>query len=107
MRKDLFTDKILRPRLDAIHELFADKSVEYASDKNIFENFTQGARMDNITPQKCLWDYMRKHLVSIKDMIDNPHKTTPEKASEKIGDVILYLITLEGMIIENCSSKKH
>ncbi len=93
-----FIDNILEPRLDNTRHTLAIKGKEYANNQDVFHNFNKGAAIDNISPERCLWDYMRKHLVSLQDLIEDPNTRTPEKTDEKIGDVICYLILLEGLL---------
>ena len=98
MKHSQFIRHILIPRLNDIGNRLNCKASEYAKDGNIFHNFIQGAQFDSITPKRCLWDYMRKQLISIKDLVDDNKKATPKLVDEKIGDVICYLILLEGII---------
>ena len=52
------------------------------------------------SPEEVLWSYMTKHLVSLKDIVTEGG-AKPQVVSEKIGDVINYLILLEAMINKN------
>jgi hypothetical protein len=45
---------------------------------------------------------MTKHLVSIKDIVSDNVPITDQLVSEKIGDVINYLILLEAMLNQRC-----
>ncbi len=47
-----------------------------------------------------LWSYMTKHIVSLKDIVTDGG-AKPQVVSEKIGDVINYLILLEAMLNKN------
>lgn len=96
-------DDYVKERLEEIVNLSCGKGKEYAKEESAFNNLEKGAKMDSISPEKCLWDYMRKHLVSIKDIIDEINeegKTSKDfgKVKEKCGDVILYMILLEGIV---------
>lgn len=48
---------------------------------------------------------MTKHLVSIKDIVADNKPVNPAVVSEKIGDIINYLILLEAML--NQQGEKH
>lgn len=100
MTKEDFLKLVVDPRLNRTKKLLLSKSKEYAPSDNVFHNFNKGATMDGISPEQCLWDYMRKHLVSIHDMIKYPQTMTREKMSEKIGDLMCYLLLLEGLFSE-------
>lgn len=79
------------------------KAEEYADGENRFHNFDVAARIKGITPEQALDGIMVKQLVSIFDMIDwsetAPDKITEELIDEKIGDLINYLILLEGLML--------
>lgn len=100
MTKEDFTKTILEPRLKKTRELLTSKGDEYAATNNVFHNFIKGAAIDKITPERCLWDYMRKHLVSVQDMIEDSENFSMPQISEKIGDIICYLILLEALFSE-------
>ncbi len=95
---DMFIEHVLEPKLNEIKQMFLKKALEYSEQNDLFHNFYNGATMDNISPTRCLWDYMRKHLVSIQDIVNNPKRFDIETIQEKTSDVILYLILLEGII---------
>ncbi|HSH25907.1 MAG TPA: hypothetical protein VLA13_10280 [Massilibacterium sp.] len=44
-----------------------------------------------------------KHLVSVIDMVESNEVHDPEYIDEKIGDMINYLILLEGILKEQSS----
>jgi len=56
--------------------------------------------VDDETPERALWGMAKKHLVSVTDLIHGRAEVTPERIDEKIGDMINYLILLEGLLIK-------
>jgi hypothetical protein len=101
-----FTTTVVEPRLELIRKVLSAKGVEYGADKSAFHTFQQACKLSfHKTPQGVAWEFMCKHLQSIKDMIDDRQQfgTVPPKAlvEEKIGDTINYLILLEGMFQED------
>ena len=92
-------DLLLNWRLKEIRKVLKSKEVEYAKRSNRFHNFEQAAMIDGEEPEQALWGMMKKHLVSVQDMKDNPTRSySPQHISEKIGDTINYLILLEGLL---------
>jgi hypothetical protein len=91
-------DKIVAARLDAIEQTLSNKGKEYSTEKDKLHNFNVAAQMNNQTREKALWGMATKHLVSVKDMIDNTELNkfpSNEICNEKIGDLINYLVLLE------------
>jgi len=98
-------------------KLFGDKEIEYARNDDRLHNFKVAARMDNETPERSLWGMWKKHIVSIKDMIDDLGKVTEteiqcvypkvypkdESITEKFDDMHNYLHLLEALIQERKS----
>ena len=100
MTQDDFS-AIINRRIDKIHKVLIAKGEEYSSTTDRLHNFKAAAQLAYpvITPEQALYGMLRKHLVSIQDMVQrgNPsHKLV----DEKIGDAINYLILLEALFCE-------
>ena len=95
-------NEIVKNRIDLINSVLVSKGKEYANDDDRFINFRDGARMTRSSPEEVLWFYMTKHTVSVKKIIDevDSNLASKELIQEKIGDMINYLILLEGMLYE-------
>ena len=99
---------VVAKRLESIKSILQKKAVEYSSDGNRFHNFDKAAQITNQSAERCLWNFAMKHLVSVDDIVEQEKwfyaMTTQDKAAyvalidEKIGDMINYLILLEGII---------
>lgn len=82
------------------------KNKEYASTSDDrLNNFKRGAEILQCTPEKVLIGYWIKHIVSILDIVDRIDSgeyggLTVEQLEEKIGDGMIYLALLEGIIKE-------
>ena len=104
MNKEDF-NKIVERRVELINSVLNSKGKEYGADKDAFHNFNSGVGIGfSDSREKLAWEYMTKHLQSIKDLIDSVSKGNlpkEEVLEEKIGDAINYLILIEGMIKEN------
>ena len=100
-RKDF--NKELDLLLDSIKERFKVKGDEYATEGSVFINFETGSRIKNKPREIVLDDYMLKHYVSYRDMLEQIEKgiyPDPKLVDEKLGDIILYFI-LQKIMMEN------
>ena len=82
-------------------EVLQHKRNEYANDIDVFQSFKQGIGISyQKTPEGVAWEYMSKHLESIKQIIKEIETVEPtmDKVSEKFGDAINYLVIIEGML---------
>jgi hypothetical protein len=102
MTREEFSRRVEK-RIDLVRQTLLTKHKEYAKDDNVFRNFDEAAGGLSLhsTSAEVLWSYMTKHLVSIKDIVAEGKPAKPAVVSEKIGDVINYLILLEAMLTEH------
>ena len=106
MTREDFSNRVEK-RIDLVRQSLLTKHKEYAKDDNVFRNFDEAAGGLSLhgSSAEVLWSYMTKHLVSIKDIVADNKPVDPAAVSEKIGDVINYLILLEAML--NQQGEKH
>lgn len=106
MTREDFSNRVEK-RVDLIRQTLLTKHKEYAKNDNVFRNFDEAAGGLSLhgSSAEVLWSYMTKHLVSIKDIVADKKPADPAIVSEKIGDVINYLILLEAML--NQQGEKH
>jgi hypothetical protein len=106
MTREDFSRRVEK-RVDLIRQTLLTKHKEYAKDDNVFRNFDEAAGGLSLhgTSSEVLWSYMTKHLVSLKDIVADNKPVDTAVVSEKIGDVINYLILLEAML--NQQGEKH
>ena len=106
MTREDFSRRVEK-RVDLIRQTLLTKHKEYAKDDNVFRNFDEAAGGLSLhgSSAEVLWSYMTKHLVSIKDIVADNKPVDSAVVSEKIGDVINYLILLEAML--NQQGEKH
>ena len=98
-------NKIVERRKDLITSVLQTKGKEYQSGNDVFHNFKLSTGISlHRQPEKVGWEFMTKHLTSIRDMVvktgTEEFNPTEELIEEKIGDAINYLILLEGMLKE-------
>ena len=106
MTREDFSRRVEK-RIDLVRQTLLTKHKEYAKDDNVFRNFDEAAGGLSLhgSSAEVLWSYMTKHLVSIKDIVADNKLVDATVVSEKIGDVINYLILLEAML--NQQGEKH
>ena len=93
-------DTVCNERIVKIKKVLLSKSKEYAKGADRYHNFNVAARVGGTSREKALLGMMMKHLVSVLDIIEEPGRFNDEVIDEKIGDMINYLILLEGMLLE-------
>lgn len=111
MNKREFND-IVVDRIKAIVETLGQKQAEYVLDgKDVFHNFNESAKLagDALgggypTNADEAAAFMRKHIVSVFDLINCADMRTFDRINEKIGDAINYLILIEGMLKESLTN---
>lgn len=99
---DLFK-KGINKSVYQIQEILTIKSQEYWRDNNPFHNFETGARISNTYPEKVLYGFLLKHLVSLQDIInDLPTKKVHQSLiEEKITDIVVYMLVLKELLYYN------
>lgn len=96
-------EAVVDETLAQIKELLLVKGKEYRRNKNPFHNFEKGAEMTGETPQKVLYGFQLKHLISISDIRnDIALGVLPKKETviEKYNDAIVYSIIEKAMNLE-------
>ena len=103
-------DKLLERRMEKMNNVLAAKGQEYGGVDRL-HNFKIAANIGNktITPEQALWGMLRKHLVSVIDMIDDTARDIPAsipRIDDKIGDTINYMVLLEALLVERISQRQ-
>lgn len=98
-------EKILEERFRKSRKVLVKKSKEYSKGNDKLHNFKVAAQYDNEAPEKALWGMLKKHLVSVQDMINDPESVTEYLIDEKIGDSCNYLHLLEALFRERLKEK--
>jgi hypothetical protein len=105
MTRKQFVQDVVQRRVQLIKDVLQTKNEEYAGQDDVFKAFTEALPLSfHDTKQAVAWEFMVKHLQSIKLIIEErakKGKIPDEKLlEEKIGDAINYLILIEGMFKE-------
>jgi hypothetical protein len=106
MTRKQFVEDVVQRRVQLIQNVLQRKNEEYAGKDDVFKAFTEALPLSfHDTKQAVAWEFMVKHLQSIKLIIEERAKTgkIPDEKllEEKIGDAINYLILIEGMFKED------
>lgn len=92
----------LEAQLEDIRRKLAVKGAEYVpgtEEVSRFHNFEIGAALNSESIEKTLWGFVTKHIVSLSDMVKvNSTDYDISVWDEKIGDVIIYMLLLHGMV---------
>ena len=95
-------DNVVEQRIKKIRTVLKDKQAEYAPGDDAFHNFKEAGRILGTSPEMALMGFMSKHLTSLLDMAKGQQVMTKANIDEKCGDVVNYLILLEGIMLESC-----
>lgn len=111
MTRKQFVQDVVQRRVQLIQDVLQNKNEEYAGQDDVFKAFTEALPLSfHDTKQAVAWEFMVKHLQSIKIIIEErakKGKLPDEKLlEEKIGDAINYLILIEGMFKEDMAPQK-
>ena len=111
MTRKQFVEDVVQRRVQLIKDVLQSKNEEYAGQEDVFKAFTESLPLSfHDTKQAVAWEFMVKHLQSIKMIIEARSKSgkiPDEKVlEEKIGDAINYLILIEGMFKEDMEPRK-
>ncbi len=63
-------------------------------------NFKEGGVDVDVDPQKVCWIFMNKHYQAITNYVKTGGQSESEPISERIKDMINYLVLLQGLIHE-------
>ena len=107
-----FNDIIIKERIGKIRDILIQKGNEYDTEEERFHSFNTAAKKYNKTPERIAHEWWTKHYVSFLDMLDaledkGPlrNRITSKLIDDKIGDMINYLILIEGMLKERIEAR--
>lgn len=96
-------DNQVESTLQEIRNLLIVKGKEYRRNNDVYHNFNQGAKMTGKTPEKVLYGFLLKHLISMADIredISSGFEISSEKVKEKWTDALVYLVIEKCMILD-------
>lgn len=105
MKADEF-NSIVESQLERIKSVLVKKADEYNLEADRLGFFKRAAVFSQSTPEKALYGFLLKHLVSLSDMVVSGDKYPKELWLEKITDIENYLILLLGLLEDDKMFKK-
>lgn len=91
-------NKIVEDQVEHIRQVLVKKADEYNLEADRLGFFKRAATFAQTTPEKALYGFLLKHLVSLNDMVVSGDKYSKELWLEKITDIENYLILLLGLL---------
>src|SRR5690606_2826948 len=91
-------------RTQDLYQLAAKAQKEYVHPVIVFANFDKLADDLDTDRKKILFIYMKKHLDAIRNFINDPNCLVREPILGRTGDVIVYLLLLEFMVVDDLSN---
>lgn len=96
--------------IDSLEEIrintLKTKNAKYAPEDDALHNFHAGAEIMGVTVPECIWGYMTKHLVALRDKILRNDWKDKDDALEKIQDIQNYLTFIWASINENLTHEE-
>ena len=94
-------DKIIEDRIDKIRKVLSVKAKEYVESGDRLGNFKRAGELIDETPIKALLGFCAKHIVALYDFANrNTNEVSYGQWEEKLGDIINYMILLDGLLNE-------
>lgn len=90
---------LVEATVERIWGLIGSKGEEYARDDDQLKNFKRSADEAGILPEQVWLIFYNKHIDSIKHYLKTGQKPS-EPLESRIDDAILYLLLLEGLLVE-------
>lgn len=105
-----FMELVVNPRLTYCKKLLSEsKDKEYTKNNDKFYNFKEAARLRNKSKWEAIDMMWMKHVVSMFDILDDIQQREKYPSAyaiqEKFGDMINYILLVEGMITEELMSQ--
>ena len=90
-------DKLVNRRLIECKKTLTTKTGVYASKKDRLHNFKLGAKVVRQTPGQYALALATKHFVAIADKLVDKEVMDPAFVTERVGDVINYMLLIEAL----------
>lgn len=99
-------EALVRSRCQEIMDRTKRKNKEYSRGEDVLSNIKTTALLCKLTPLEVCFNFMSKHIISIRDMAQD-HKPHPDAAwAEKLGDIIVYCLLMEACAGEGHNADK-
>ena len=98
-------NKIVEEETDRIKSVLVKKQAEYNLDEDRLSHFKRAAVFAQESPEKVLFGYLLKHLMSVSDMVSSDEAYSEAVWHEKMTDIHNYLILLYALLKDTDSFK--
>ena len=100
-------NKIAQGRLKEVVDRMVKKGKEYASGEDRLSNIrTTSFLCKNTMPEVC-FNFMSKHIISVRDMVQDRKDYPMDVWIEKLGDIIVYCLLTEACVFEAKTKERH
>lgn len=93
-------NEVLERRITTLRSTLQSKGEEYTVANDRLQNFKDAAAFLHISPEQALWGFVTKHIVALNDFLSCPGTMTRKEFEDKAGDIIAYMVLLDGLITE-------
>lgn len=91
-------NKVVDEVTEKIKSTLKRKASEYNLNDDRLSVFKHAGAMAEETPEKALYGFMLKHLISVTDMVNSEDTYSKELWNEKMTDIHCYLILLNALL---------
>lgn len=88
-------------------DILLQRNANYSTTNDSLHNFKVGAKIMGCTPAQCAWNYMTKHLVSLRDKVMENDFADENDLLEKVQDIQNYLTFIYAIAIEESKDYTH
>lgn len=82
---------LVRELREASMDVLTAKNASYSSAEDRLHNFIAGAEITGLSPAQTAWGYLTKHLVALRDKVQQNDFSDREDFLEKCQDAINYI----------------
>ncbi len=104
MLSDTEVENVITARLDKTRKVLTEKAKQYAQNGRL-GNFHDIAGFMDVTPLQACLGLVSKHIIALKDFINNPDEVPAEQWDEKIGEIIAYMCLMDALVFEDLQFK--
>lgn len=93
-------DNIYEGRVKDYFIKMRGKGPEHTTNDNVFSDFIDAGHIMGVVKEAALYAFLTKSLIAIRNIASSPESADLDMADKKIGDAIIYLLMLFGMLKE-------
>ena len=98
--------KLMSDTFESAKKIAEAKGKDYTKgSEDALANFKEGGKSIDVAPIEVCWIFMNKHYQAITNYVKTKGRSESEPISERIKDMINYLVLMQGLIIEMQGNK--